>query len=206
MKSVRELLRDADPLAHEPVLSSEQRSFRRETMLAAASGIRTRPWVGTPSRMTVFATVAFVVIVIAFLGARMWSPLVSDVHAAVRFEVRLAEDKPTPNLREAKVSGSDRSVYLYDEIIVTNGDISTVRVIQAGSPAEYSVGVEFSASGVEKMRAATGSHVGKLMAILLDGQVVMAPVIRTPISTAAIITGNFTRAKAEKLAAGIREQ
>ena len=74
------------------------------------------------------------VIVASFLGSRVWSLFVSDLQAAVRFEVRLAEDRPAPGLREAKVSGSDRSVYLHDEVIVTNSDIAAARVIQGGEP------------------------------------------------------------------------
>ena len=204
MKNIRALLQEADPLRHEPMTSSGERDFRRQAVLAAASGARARAGAGTRSGIAVFATVALMVIVASFLGARMWSLLVSEVHAAVPFEVRLAEDGPTPGLREAKVSGSDRSVYLHDEVVVTNSDIAAARVVQGGSPLQYGVGVEFNAAGAEKMRAATGSHIGKPVAILLDGQVVMAPVVRTPIGASAVITGNFTRTQAEKIVNGIR--
>lgn len=57
--------------------------------------------------------------------------------------------------------------------------------------------------GAEKMQAATAKHIGKPMAVLLDGQVIMAPVVRSPISTSAVITGNFTRSEAEKVVNGI---
>ena len=40
-------------------------------------------------------------------------------------------------------------------------------------------------------------------AILIDGEVVMAPVIRSAISNSALITGTFTRADAERIADGI---
>jgi preprotein translocase subunit SecD len=143
------------------------------------------------------------VIAAAFLGALIWSMFISDLQAAIRFEVRLAEDKPAPGLREAKVSGSHQPVYLHDEVIVTNGDIAGARVVQAGGPSQYAISIEFNAAGAEKMRAATGNHIGKLMAILLDGQVIMAPVVRTPIGASAEITGNFTRAKAERIVRGI---
>jgi len=140
-----------------------------------------------------------------FLGSRGWSPFVSDLQAAVRFEVRLAEDRPAPGLREVKVPDSDRSIYLHDEVVVTNSDIAAARVISSGQ-GHYSVGVEFSASGAEKMRAATANHIGKPVAILLDGQVAAAPVLRTPIAASAVITGNFTMTQAEKIANGIRIQ
>ena len=204
MKNLRELLQEADPLRHEPMAPSGQRDFRRQAaVLAAASGVRAPAGAGSRSRIAVFATVAVMMIVVSFLGARMWSPFLSDVHAAVRFEARLAEDKPAPGLREAKVSGSEESVYLHDEVIVTNSDIESARVIQGSGATQYGVGVEFNASGAEKMRAATGNHIGKLVAILLDGEVVMAPVLRSPIGASAVITGNFTRTQAEKIVNGI---
>jgi preprotein translocase subunit SecD len=146
------------------------------------------------------------VLAASLLGPRVRPLFVSDVQAAVRFEVRLAEYRPAPGLREAKVSDSGRSVYLHDEIIVTNSDIESTRVIQGSDPSQYAVGVEFNAAGAEKMRAATGNHIGKLVAILLDGEVVMAPVIRTTIGPSAVITGKFTRPQAEKIVNGIKIQ
>jgi preprotein translocase subunit SecD len=41
------------------------------------------------------------------------------------------------------------------------------------------------------------------MAVLIDGAVVMAPVVRSPITDSAVITGNFTQAEAERIADGI---
>ena len=105
-----------------------------------------------------------------------------------------------------KVPHSDRSIYLHDEVIVTNGDIAVARVVPSVRPSEYIVAIEFNSSGAEKVRAATANHVGKPIAILLDGQVVMAPVLRTLISASARITGNFTRAQAERIVKGIEIQ
>jgi len=203
MKNIRELLRDADPLRHEPTWPSGQRDFRRQAVLAAASGVCAPAGTRSRSRIAVFATAVLMVIAAAFLGALVWSMFISDLQAAIRFEVRLAEDRPASGLREAKVSGSHRSVYLHDEVIVTNSDIAAARVIQGGGPSQYGVSIEFNAAGAEKMRAATGNHIGKPVAILLDGQVIVAPVVRTSIGASAEITGNFTRTRAERIVRGI---
>jgi hypothetical protein len=206
MKATGELLRDADPLKHEPTWPSGERDVRRQAVLAAASGSSARTGLRSRSRIAVFAVVALMVIVVSSLGSRVWSPFVSDLQGAVRFEVRLAEDKPAPGLREAKVSGSDRSVYLHDEVIVDNSNIAAARVVEADGPSQYAVDIKFNASGAEKMRAATGNHIGKPVAILLDGLVVMAPVVRSPISESAVITGHFTRTQAERIVKGIAIQ
>lgn len=203
MKDIRELLRGADPLRYEPVFSPGQRELLLQAVLAAASKPHAFVRVESRSRIAVGALVMLMLILASLFGLRVSSPLVSDLQAAVHFEIRLAEDTPAPGLREAKVSGSNRSVYLYDEPVVTNSDIAVTRVVQGDGNSHYGVSVEFNASGAEKMRAATGHHVGKPMAILIDAQVVVAPVLRTVISTSAVVSGNFTKARAERIARGI---
>jgi len=202
MKTIRELLRDADPLQHEPAWPLGQRDFRRQAVIAAASAAGGPGGMRPRSRIAAFAAVASIAVAAPFLGSRGWSLFVGDLGAAVRFEVRLAEDKTAPGLREVKVSGSDRSVYLHDEVVVSNSDIAAARLVQ-GSPTQYSVGIEFNASGAEKMRVATAGHIGRPVAILLDGQVVMAPVVRAALGASAVITGNFTRTQAERIVKGI---
>ena len=206
MKNIRELLQDADPLRHEPPLPLAQRDFRRQAVLAAASGARASTEAGRRSRIAVLATAALVVIAASLLGALTWSLLIRDLQAAIRFEVRLAEEKPAPGLREAKVSGSHLLVYLHNEVIVTNSDIAGARVIQVGVPLQYAISIEFNAAGAEKMHAATGKHIGRPLAFLLDGQVIMAPVVRSPIGASAEITGKLTRTEAERIVRGIEIQ
>jgi preprotein translocase subunit SecD len=53
------------------------------------------------------------------------------------------------------------------------------------------------------MRQATEAHVGRPVAVLIDGRVVIAPVVRAPIKESATITGSFTRAEAQSIADGI---
>jgi len=204
MRNVGDLLREADPLQDEPMAPFEQRQAQRRVILAAASNERGRP--RSNRRAAISLAAALALIVASLLGLRIWAPFIADVHAAVRFEVRLAEEEPAPGLREAKVSGSNRSVYLHDEVVVGNDDISAARLVQGSGRSQYSVSVEFNAAGAKKMQAATADRMGKLMAILLDGQVVMTPVIRSPIGASSMITGNFTKAQAERIVNGITTQ
>jgi len=53
------------------------------------------------------------------------------------------------------------------------------------------------------MRQPTTTHIGKPVAILIDGDVALAPTVKSPIGAAAMITGDFTRADAERIADGI---
>jgi preprotein translocase subunit SecD len=94
-------------------------------------------------------------------------------------------------------------VYLHTEAVVTNSDISRARIIQVDHSSQYNVGIEFSPSGSEKIRAATAKHIGKPVAILLDGQVVMAAIVREPIMGSAMISGDLSKAEAERIVKGI---
>ena len=94
-------------------------------------------------------------------------------------------------------------IYLHADVVVGNGDISQSRVVPGDGPAQFWVGVDFSPAGAEKMRRATADHVGRPIAILGDGVVVTAPMLRSPVGGSAVISGDFTRAEAELIANGI---
>ena len=55
----------------------------------------------------------------------------------------------------------------------------------------------------ERLRQATSAHIGRPVAILLEGRVAMAPTVRSPIAESAVITGAFTEAEARRIAEGI---
>src|SRR5262249_52437713 len=99
--------------------------------------------------------------------------------------------------------GSSHTVFLHAEAIVTNGDIARARAIENGSAGTYSVAVTLSEEGAAKMVRASSSHIDKPIAILVDGAVVSAPVVRSPISKSAVISGDYTKAEADTIVAGL---
>jgi preprotein translocase subunit SecD len=126
----------------------------------------------------------------------------TPVNAAVRFEIRLAEEQPIPGLTVARVADSGALIYLHPEIVVNNDDIVRSSVVE-NSAGEFGVSVELSPSGTERIRQATASHVGQPVAVMVDGKVVTAPVLRSPIGSSALISGSYTRAEADAIAEGI---
>jgi preprotein translocase subunit SecD len=149
------------------------------------------------------AAVALILLGALAVGSRIWSPGGATLQAAVRFEARLAEDGPGPGLREVQLSGSRAPIYLHQEVIVSNEDVAQSRVVAADDPARFNIALQFTIAGAEKMRRATADHVGRPIAILIDGEVVMAPTLRGQISESALVTGDFTRSQAERIANGI---
>ena len=122
----------------------------------------------------------FIALVFAALTSQTWFHVGATLQAAVRFEARLAEDQPDAGLDPARVAGSDRVVYLHPEIIVTNDDIADTEVVVGDSPSQFGVRVDFNAAGTQKMEQATADHIGRPVAILLDGDVVLAATLRSP--------------------------
>jgi hypothetical protein len=197
MKTLPELLREADPIGYEAPRSAEERRRHRERVVHS-------PWAAEElqRRRIVTAAVVGLALIGVAGGFGYWSRVAVEAVAAVRFEVRLAEESPAPGLREAVISGSARRIYLHQETIVTNGDIAQARAIQSAA-STFGVTITFNADGAAKMLRASRDHIGRPVAILVDGDVVLAPVVRGPISTSAIISGSYTKAEAERIAAGI---
>lgn len=200
MNNLKELLQHADPLQHEPAQQLDQRVLRRQAVLAAARRAQAPAGQEPGRRTAVLVTSALMLAALLALGAVLWSVFNSNLEAAIRFEVRMAETRPAAGLQKAKVTGSDRYVYLHHQVIVSNNDIAEVNVIQADAPSQYGIGIKFNASGADKMRQATQAHIGKPLAILLDGQVMMAPVVRDAVGGSAMLTGHYTKAEAQRVA------
>ena len=137
------------------------------------------------------------------VASHYWFRAASDVVAAVRFEVRLAEENTATGLQEVIIPGTNRKIYLHEESVVTNSDIAEARVIEENGGTKYNVDVEFNADGAAKMSRATQGHIGRPVAILIDGEVVMAPTVRSAISTSANINGDFTKVEVDRIVAGI---
>lgn len=68
-------------------------------------------------------------------------------------------------------------------------------------PANYGkeVVVELDDAGGQKLSALTAAHLDCRLAIVLDGRIVMAPIIRNQIGGKFVITGNFTKAECDDL-------
>jgi TonB family protein len=116
-------------------------------------------------------------------------------------EVRLAETQPGAGLVEADVQGSNQKIYMRSSAVVTGADVTGARTIEVGG-GRYSVGVAFSAAGSNRLAESTKIHMGRPVAIVLNGRVIAAPVVRSMIRDSAVISGNFTKEEADRIVAG----
>ena len=204
MKTLKDILGAADPLQHEGSPTDDQRSRLRHTIVAATS------FPAEPRRIRRRLSIALVgafatfVILLIVASSSMWPFGGSTAQAAIRFEVRLAEEQAAAGLTAARVANSDRTVYLHPEVVVANTDIAFSNVVPGNTPSQqFWIDVRLTAAGADKMRQGTTNHLGRPVAILIDGEVVSAPTVKSPVGDAAVISGDFTRAEAEKIASGM---
>ncbi len=121
----------------------------------------------------------------------------------VIFELRAAESKPAKGLTEAAVEGTRDKVYLHKEAALTNKDIVGAKATTENG--EIAVEITLTKAGQGKLAKLTESHVGKPLALMLDGKVVFAPVVRDKIlGDKVLVTGKFTKQEAERIAKGIQ--
>ena len=201
MKTVEELLRETDPLRTDPPSAGERERIRRLVVDAARSADANPA--RRMGRRVVLVGGIVALAAAAAVGAKVW-PAGATLHAAaVRFEIRLAESAPTLDLTPARVAGSDRVVYLHRDALVTNEDIAAARVVPATAAGQFNIGVRFTPAAGEMLRAATADHIGRPLALTIDGEVVMAPTLRSSFGAEALLTGNYTKAEADRIANGM---
>ena len=177
------------------------RSFQDQLMgigdgLGSASGRRRRAHVRTDRAACVALCVVGSLALFSPVGA-------AGQAAATAFEMRLAETQPGPGLVEAAVAGSDKKVYLHREAIVTNADVVQATVVPGITSVNFNVAVTFNSAGAAKMSKATAAHLDKPVAILINGRVIAAPIVRAQIGDQAVISGDFDRDQASAIASGL---
>jgi len=98
-------------------------------------------------------------------------------------------------------SVSKKPYLIKSETMMTGSYLKDARVTISGRTGEAEVSFEFDPAGGKIFDALTAANVGKLMAIVLDGNVYSAPQIRERISGGSgVITGRFSESEAKDLA------
>ena len=108
-------------------------------------------------------------------------------------EIRRAESKPTEGYAEATVRGTKKKVYVSNQAGLITKDIARARLV------DDRVELTFTREGRKKLAALSRAQLNKPIAIIVDGEVIAAPVVRSRLDDKAVITGQFSRAELEKL-------
>ena len=122
--------------------------------------------------------------------------------AHVRLEFRPGSQSPGSGLTEMTASGSETPVYISDDVALSNVDIKSARV-KTGLNGRQ-IEIVFTETGAERFAQTTEQLAGKLLGILVDGELISAPRVMEKISGGrAVITGKFSKQEAERIASGI---
>lgn len=116
-------------------------------------------------------------------------------------EFRLEAPTPPPPEAIRMMGERGEEIALLREPVVRNADIAAVAVEEAGN--SFRVALHLTPAAATRMRAATRGFPGRRMAILIDGKIVAAPVIRGTIGQDAIIDARFGREEAYRIARAI---
>lgn len=107
-------------------------------------------------------------------------------------EFRLADDNDTIGWQKMEIRGSDKSVFVSNDVSLNGGHIEKVCFYKDlnGNP---SVGLTLTEEGAKAMEETTSKNLKKKLAIVLNGKVVSAPSIQSTITKDVQITGRFDK-------------
>ena len=125
------------------------------------------------------------------------------------FQLQLVLDQPGDNtelITNNANGAAGETLHVQKTPLLDYTAVSSATVTRNASSGAPEIGVEFSEEGRELFAAITKENLNKRLAIVLDGHVYSAPVIRSEITGGkAQITGSFTEQEATELAAKINE-
>jgi len=146
----------------------------------------------------------FAVLAVIFTTALTAAGLSADQTVKHTFDVRLASYQKVEGWEKVPGPGPlNTPVWISPEFALTNRDV--VRAYVDRSPdGKPCVGILFNEEGALKQARLTKSHIGELLAIILDGRVISAPMIAAEITGGrAMIFGNFTEEEVGSIAKGL---
>ncbi len=124
--------------------------------------------------------------------------------AKLEFRMLAQQGAADVDLLPSKDAGGQR-VPVERRIIVEGGDLTDAQPAFDGRTNEPIVNFRFNIRGAQRFGQATTENVGRPLAIVLDNEVISAPVIQTPITGGAgQISGRFTVQQANDLAVLLR--
>lgn len=139
-------------------------------------------------------------------GRATTSAVAGGTQALFRVQRVLEPGGANAETRTGATGQGDEAFNLDQAPLLDTAAIQTVGVTVNPDSGAAQIDVQFSDVGAELFAAVTRENLNQRLAIVLDGKVVAAPVIRTEITGGrAQISGSFTVEEAQALAARIRQ-
>lgn len=120
----------------------------------------------------------------------------------VGFAIHLLASGPGRGVVEASSAESGGAVYIQSERYVSNADVESARVERV--PSGCQVEIRLTREGTDKLARLTRGHIGDRLAMVIGGEVVMSPTIRSEITQGLVLlTGKFSDSRCEEIARGL---
>ena len=143
------------------------------------------------------------------IAGKAASELTLNPNKPAPFQVQLVLDEPGGNTEPMtnNVGGvGEETLHVQKSPLMDYMALSSATVTSNASSGAPEINLEFSAVGKELLAAITKENINKRLALVLDGQLYSAPMIRSEISGGkAQITGAFTETEARALVAKIND-
>jgi preprotein translocase subunit SecD len=129
------------------------------------------------------------------------------VHPRVPVYSALQEGAPA-GFSISLIQGSDRreeGLVISETPVVTGSELADAEATVDPGTLQPAILLRFDAAGTQKLARFTQENMGRALAVVLDGRVVSAPLIREPILGGhAQISGTLTKVDAEEIAGRLR--
>jgi len=106
--------------------------------------------------------------------------------AAATLELRLIVDC-TPASEPYVLRDSQEHLCLSPDIVANAADVGDPIIVSVNRDSMTSIRLSLGADGAARMREATTAHIGERMGVVLNGKLILAPVIREKMSDAVEI-------------------
>lgn len=153
----------------------------------------------TMNSRLLLCTVACVMMVAGLMGAEVPDNQAAPARAKVEF--RLAEETPGDGLVEMTDASTGKKLYMHKEAVITNEHIAKAEAVQASYATDdtWTATVFFAKEGTRRIAEATGNNIGKALGIVVDGKLIMAPIIMVKIEIDTVSIGSSLQSKEEAI-------
>lgn len=129
------------------------------------------------------------------------TPAPSTTPAASSVGFYIAQTDSAPNLMQVKLS--DATVYVQPQPVLTRADLTEAAALVDRQGQNF-VGLRFSPEGARKLAQISSQNVGKLLVLVINGQLVAAPRIAEPLNRGVLAFGVDSAQTATEIAARVR--
>lgn len=119
----------------------------------------------------------------------------------VRLAFRACYEKAMPGAEQMQLD--QQTVFVMPQDLLNNHDVASASAAE-NVDGQYGVSIDFTAEGRERFAKVTTELLDQRLAILVNDELIVAPIVRTPITGGrAMISGNYSKAEARRIADGI---